>query len=300
MAVVGGTGVLGRQVVAAAERAGHRAKSLSRATGFDLLAEQSAESAAALTRALEGTDAVIDAVNQLGRRRQQAVDRFSAMARRVVAAAASAGVGRYVQTSIVGVDRPGLAKMGYYQGKLAAERAAAETARLAGSTVQVQIVRSTQWYEFAELMLARFDLGPVRLAPKMLVQPVAAASVAELLVAVADGRVGGVPESARAASPDTARVDTEPADTARVDTAPADTEPSDAAVLEIGGPDQYPLGELMRRVAAAGGRRPLVLPIPVPGAAAAGAGALLPGPDAIIDDVRLDDWLATRPRAQDE
>ncbi|NNG35608.1 NmrA family NAD(P)-binding protein [Nakamurella aerolata] len=264
--VVGGTGVLGRRVMAAAERAGHRTVAISRATGFDLLAPDSPAGAEALTAELAGADAVIDAVNQVTQRRRQAVERFTAIARRVVAAAASAGVPRYVQTSIVGVDRPGLARMGYYQGKLAAERAAVQTARLTGSDLQVQIVRSTQWYEFAELMLDRLGIGPVRFAPRMLVQPVAAASVAELLLAVADGRVSGPAEP-----------------------------PDGASVLEIGGPDQYPLGELMRRVSQADGRRPLLIPAPVPGAAAAGAGALLPGPDAIIDDIRLDDWLATRP-----
>lgn len=70
--------------------------------------------------------------------------------------------------SIVGVDRN---PHGYYAGKLAQERA------LGGSGAPATIVRATQFHEFAGQIAERARIGPLPLAPRARVQPIAAAEV---------------------------------------------------------------------------------------------------------------------------
>ena len=163
--MTGGTGRMGRQVVSALEAQGVRAVSPSRRTGAQLAGK------------LEGCAVVVDC-SEVGRgaenRRRAAV--------RLRQAAQAAGVQRLVVVSIVGVDRPGLARIAYYRGKLVQERT------LAAGALPVCVVRSTQWYEFADMiyvaaLLGR--LGRIGLAPRMACQPVAGRFVADRLVRAA-------------------------------------------------------------------------------------------------------------------
>ena len=175
IAVAGGTGVVGRHVVAAAGEVGHEAVVLARSHGVDLVTGQG------LDAALAGVEAVIDASNVITTARRRSVAFFTAATEHLLAAGQRAGVGHHVVLSIVGIDR---VDFGYYEGKRVQEQLA-----LAGP-VPASVLRATQFHEFAGQVLAR-SRGPVALVPRMLTQPVAAREVATALVGLAAGPAGG-------------------------------------------------------------------------------------------------------------
>ncbi len=174
--VAGGTGLVGRLVVAAVQRAGHEALALSRGSGVDLV------TGAGVHGALASDDVVIDVSNTTTMRRAAATAFFEAATRTLLDAGRRAGVRHHVALSIVGVDRVGL---GYYQGKVRQERL------LLAADAPVSVLRATQFHEFVGQALARFG-GPVVPLPRMRTQPVAAREVADALVELALGEPCGM------------------------------------------------------------------------------------------------------------
>lgn len=172
VAVVGGTGLVGRHVVRELGRRGQEPVPLARSTGVDV------RTGRGLDPALEGCSAVVDASNVVTVRAGPAVDFFSQVTRRLLAAEARAGVRHHVVLSIVGIDG---SRYGYYQGKLAQEELALSAA------VPATVQRATQFHEFAGQVLDRGRRGPVVVCPRMLVQPVAAAEVGAVLAELASG-----------------------------------------------------------------------------------------------------------------
>ena len=114
--MIGGSGRMGAQVVRAVIERGASARPLSRRMGFDLRKSSPDD----LARGLDGVDAVIDC-SDVGR--TSAI--FAASAAALAEAAGRVGAERLVAVSILGIDRPGLARMSYYQGKRAQEAALA-------------------------------------------------------------------------------------------------------------------------------------------------------------------------------
>ncbi|MFG1869574.1 SDR family oxidoreductase [Micromonospora arborensis] len=172
IAVLGGTGLIGSQVVKILQSAGHDAVPLSLSTGVDLLTGQG------LSEALTGADVVVNLTNS-PTFDDASPAFFQATMDNLLAAAASAGVGHAVILSIVGVDQvPDLA---YYRAKALQEDI------LTAGPVPYSIVRATQFFEFVDAILSwTADDTTVRL-PSTPVQPIAAADVAQ---AVADVSVG--------------------------------------------------------------------------------------------------------------
>jgi uncharacterized protein YbjT (DUF2867 family) len=129
------------------------------------------------------------------------------------------------------------------------------------SSVPYSIVRATQFYEFVKAIadLSTTD-GTVRL-PSALIQPMAADDVASALARVAVG-------------------------------APVN------GTVEVGGPEQFPLDDLVRRFLAA--RKDPRQVIRDPQAPYYGIHvserALVPDASAWLGNTRLDDWLARSPR----
>jgi uncharacterized protein YbjT (DUF2867 family) len=249
LAVAGGTGTVGRYVVEEGRAAGHDVIVLSRSTGFDLRDETNE---LALRPALEGVDTLIDTANPANITRRSATAFFEAVTRRLQAAGSASGVRHLVTLSIVGVDRvPG---WGYYLAKERQEEVVKE------GPIPVTVVRATQFHEFPAEILRRTRLGPVALMISMRTQPVAARTVAQLLVETATGPV------------------TQPGRT-----------------LQIAGPTTHDLVDLSRRFLARRGVRALVLPLHVPGAAgrALREGAVLPTPDVPTAGPTFDEWLSS-------
>ncbi len=179
IAIVGGNGTLGRPVTAELARGGHEVRVLSRRSEFQV----DLTTGAGLTAALAGCDAVVDASNAQKNARAVLVDG----SRRLLAAAAAAGVAHHVCVSIVGCDQ---IPVGYYKVKTEQEKTVTD------GPVPWTIVQATQFHELAATALAaaaRFRILPV---PRMKVQTIAAAEVARAVAAVATalpvrGRVRG-------------------------------------------------------------------------------------------------------------
>ncbi|MCX6503176.1 MAG: SDR family oxidoreductase [Microbacterium sp.] len=167
IAVAGGTGLLGRRVVEEARRRDHEVLVLSRSEGFDLTV------GGAATRALEGTDVVVDVLSVVTLKAATSIAFFEQTTRILLAVERDAGVPHHLALSIVGIDK---APFDYYAGKLAQERL------VEASTNGWTILRATQFHEFAAQMYERARFGPLHLAPRMRTQPVAAAEVATRLV----------------------------------------------------------------------------------------------------------------------
>ncbi|MFG3516298.1 SDR family oxidoreductase [Streptomyces bobili] len=180
VAVAGGTGLVGKYVVAELRAAGHVPVILARSHGVDLT------TGVGLAEKLSGSDAVIDVTNIVTTRRRTAVDFFSRTTGHLISAARARQVAHLVTLSIVASDE---VDFGYYFGKRAQE----ELVRDGG--VPWTVVRATQFFEFPEPLLN--SVSPVVMVPRMLTRPVAAQDVAEALVEhVVRGPAGMAPEIA--------------------------------------------------------------------------------------------------------
>lgn len=239
IAVAGGTGVVGRHTVDAVCAAGHEPVVLARSTGVDLT------TGAGLVEALAGAAAVIDTSNITTNSSRRAVAFFGAATRNLLAAAAKTAPAHVVALSIVGVDR---VPLGYYGAKLYQEHLLAE------SDVPCSILRATQFHEFAMQVLDRVP-GPIAVMPKMLMQPVAAAEVAHVLVELAVG--------------------------------------SPVTMTELAGPQQEYLPDLGRRLLRARGSHKPVWPVRLPGKGgkAMATGVNLPTGDYRRGKLTFQDWL---------
>lgn len=168
--VAGGTGTVGRHVVAAARRRGHEVTVLSRADGADVA------TGTGLTGPLAGADALVDVTNLTTLSARRARRFFVAGTRHLLRAEEEAGVGHHVVLSVVGIDD---VDASYYAAKLAQERV------VAAGRVPHTIARSAQFHEFAGRLLSA-TRGPVALLPRMLTRPVAAREVGDHLVTVVE------------------------------------------------------------------------------------------------------------------
>lgn len=190
IAVLGGTGLIGSQVVKLLKAGGHEATPLSPSTGVDLLTGEG------LDGALKGADVVVNLTNSPTFDDASAAF-FRTTMDNLLAAAAREGVGHAVILSIVGVDR--VPELAYYRAK------ALQEDLLKAGQVPYSIVRATQFYEFVDAVLSwTSDETSVRL-PATPVQPMASADVAK---AVAEVTVGAPLNGTRnVAGPDVYRLD---------------------------------------------------------------------------------------------
>ncbi|MCW8123032.1 MULTISPECIES: SDR family oxidoreductase [Streptomyces] len=174
IAVIGGTGLIGSQVVENLNAAGHEAVPHSLSTGVDVVSGQGVD------RAVEGADVVVNLTNS-PTFDDASLAFFEASMGNLLAAAAAGdgGVGHFVILSIVGVDKvPGL---DYYRAKVLQEEL------LRGGAVPYSIVRATQFMEFMDAVLTwTADKDSVRL-PATPIQPIAAKDVAAAVAEVAVG-----------------------------------------------------------------------------------------------------------------
>ncbi|MBL1104432.1 NAD(P)H-binding protein [Streptomyces sp. 5-8] len=171
--VIGGTGLIGSQVVKLVRDRGHEAVVASPSKGVDTVTGQG------VAQALEGADVVVDVSNSPSFDTEPALDFFTRSAQHVIEAEKEAGVRHHVTLSIVGVDQ--VPDYGYYRAKVAQEEAVRD------GGVPYSIVRATQFFEFvAPVMDMSTDGGQVRM-PSTRLRPIASADVAAAVAEAAQG-----------------------------------------------------------------------------------------------------------------
>ncbi len=132
----------------------------------------------------------------------------------------------------------------------------AQEQTLAASGIGSTIVRATQFHEFAAQIAARAKFGPLQLAPRARTQPIAAAEVGAHLARIAAG------------------------------------EPQ--PLIELAGPREEQLDDMVRRYARAHGARGWIPAISLPTKQMKGMreGLNLAGAGAVIGTQTFDEWLA--------
>ncbi|HVV30398.1 MAG TPA: NmrA family transcriptional regulator [Mycobacteriales bacterium] len=173
VAVIGGTGRIGRRTVTALRRTGHDPVAVSRSGGVDVL------TGAGLDEALAGAQAVIDVTNTAATDRDAAVDFFATVTTNLLAAEQRAGITHHVVLSIVGIDR--VPSNAHYAGKRAQEAAALD------GPVPTSVVRATQFHDFPVMIVGWTRQGDLASVPPLLMQPIAPLDVAEILAEISTG-----------------------------------------------------------------------------------------------------------------
>lgn len=172
IAVIGGTGLIGSQVVRNLAAAGHEAVPHSKSTGVDVVGGQG------LDKAVAGADVVVNLTNS-PTFDEASPAFFQTSMDNLLASAKKGGVGHAVILSIVGADQ--VPELDYYRAKVLQEEI------LAAGPIPYSIVRATQFMEFMDDVLSwTADDSTVRL-PATPIQPIAAREVAAAVAEVAAG-----------------------------------------------------------------------------------------------------------------
>ncbi|GAB3088366.1 SDR family oxidoreductase [Isoptericola nanjingensis] len=172
--VVGGTGLIGTQVIAHLTEAGHDAVAAAPSTGVDTLTGEGVDAA------LAGADVVVDVSNSPSFADDDVLRFFTTSTRTLLDAEKRAGVRHHVALSIVGADRN--PDSGYLRAKVAQE----ELIRSGG--VPWTVVRATQFFEFAPRIADGATVDGVVRIPPVGFQPIASADVARFVAEAAAGQ----------------------------------------------------------------------------------------------------------------
>lgn len=169
--VIGGTGLIGSQVVSRLKAAGNEAIAASPNTGVNAVTGEG------LSEALTGASVVVDVANSPSFADDAVLDFFVRAGRNLAAAEKAAGVAHHVALSVVGTER--LLESDYFRAKLAQEEL------IASSGIPWSLVRATQFFEFASAIAGAATVDGVTRATTAAIQPVASADVAALVAEVA-------------------------------------------------------------------------------------------------------------------
>ncbi|MFF1349924.1 SDR family oxidoreductase [Streptomyces sp. NPDC058322] len=171
-AVIGGTGLIGSQVVKKLNAAGHQAVPHAQSTGVDVISGRGVDEAVA------GADVLVNLTNS-PTFDEASPAFFRASMDNLLAAAGKGGVGHFVILSIVGTDR--VPELDYYRAKALQEEI------LAAGPIPYSIVRATQFMEFMDAVLSWTADGDTIRLPATPIQPIAAEDVADAVAEVAAG-----------------------------------------------------------------------------------------------------------------
>ncbi|HUA41995.1 MAG TPA: NAD(P)H-binding protein [Streptosporangiaceae bacterium] len=172
LTVIGGTGLIGSQVVQKLSAAGHEAVPAALSTGVDLI------TGSGLDQALDGAEVVTNVANS-PTFDEASLDFFRTSMTNLLEAGQRAGVRHHVVLSIVGVDQA--PQLDYYRAKTLQEDL------LRQGPTPYSIVRATQFFEFMDALVSETsDDGTVRL-PATPLQPMAAADVVAEVAEVSMG-----------------------------------------------------------------------------------------------------------------
>ena len=130
--VIGGTGLIGTQLVQILRTKGHDVLPASPRSGVNTLNGEG------LAAALAGAQVVVDVANSPSFEDKAVLEFFETSGRNLLAAEAVAGVQHHVALSVVGIER--LPGNGYFRAKVAQE------ALIKASGIPYTIVRATQFF----------------------------------------------------------------------------------------------------------------------------------------------------------
>ena len=171
--VIGGSGLIGTNVVNRLRQQGHEVIAASPNTGVNTLTGDG------LAVALAGAQVVVDVANSPSFEDKAVMEFFQTSGRNLLAAEAAAGVGHHLALSVVGTER--LPESGYLRAKMAQENL------IKASKIPYTILHSTQFFEFARSIIKEgTDGDAIRLSPALF-QPVASDDVAAVLASLAVG-----------------------------------------------------------------------------------------------------------------
>jgi len=243
--VLGGTGLIGAQVTKSLRAMGQAVLPASRRSGVDVL------TGVGLDQAMDGADAVIDVTNTRTDGGAGAENFFAAASANTLAAEMRAGVGHHIALSIVGADRE--EHGGYFRAK------AQQEAAVARARVPYSILRSTQFFEFAEMIAEWNTVDDTVRLPSTAMRPVASGDVVTALVSL----VRGTPLM---------------------------------EATEMAGPEEIALDEFVRSVLLAHHDERYVVrdDTATPLGFNIDARVLAPGADATLTQTTLADWIAHR------
>jgi uncharacterized protein YbjT (DUF2867 family) len=169
--VIGGSGLIGTNLVSRLRQKGHEVLAASPASGVNTITRQG------LAEALSGAQVVVDVANSPSFEDKAVLEFFDKSGRNLLAAEAAAGVGHHVALSVVGTERN--PDSGYLRAKLAQENL------IKASKIPYTILQSTQFFEFVgAIVQSGVDGDAIRLSPALL-QPVASDDVAAALADIA-------------------------------------------------------------------------------------------------------------------
>jgi uncharacterized protein YbjT (DUF2867 family) len=171
--VIGGSGLIGSNVVNRLRQGGHEVVAASPKSSVNTLTGEG------LAEALAGAQVVVDVANSPSFEAKAVLEFFETSGRNLLAAEKAARVRHHVALSVVGTER--LLESGYFPAKLAQEKLIKE------SGIPYTILRATQFFEFVGAIVdSGTDGNVIRLSPALF-QPIAsddvAAALADLAVA---------------------------------------------------------------------------------------------------------------------
>lgn len=171
--VIGGSGLIGSQLVDRLRKCGDEVVAASPNTGVNTLTGEG------LAEALAGAEVVVDVANSPSFEDDAVMEFFLTSGRNLVAAEKAAGVKHHVALSVVGTQR--MVESGYLRAKAAQENL------IAMSGIPYSILQSTQFFEFVErIAQGGLDGEVYRLSPALM-QPIVSYEVVAALAEIAVG-----------------------------------------------------------------------------------------------------------------
>lgn len=171
--VIGGSGLIGSKLVNKLRQLDYTVISASPDSGVNTITGEG------LNEVMKDTDVVVDVSNSPSFEDKAVLDFFQRSTTNLLTAEASARVKHHVALSIVGAQR--LPDSGYLRAKVAQEEL------IKDSGIPYSILRSTQFFEFAERMAQAGTIGEeVHISPSAF-QPIASADVVSVLTDVVLG-----------------------------------------------------------------------------------------------------------------